>query len=485
MKMNLMKKVKIVKIGAQASLLAMSVCFKHEKACADTRLHKQLRCLLRGAALLFYVQVIKRFFAVKDTAHCKQGCLRSNLYAPIFALQSKKISVFICVHLWLIFLCLTANAQVKAVWVRPFINAGEETRKNPIQGRAAIRAELERIKRANLNTVYLESFWDGYTTYPSKYAPQRPLSIPYGVARKNEAGQNETWDVLKVYIEEGAKLDLKIHAWFHVFHQWNTNLGGLDKSPIFKQYPEWAMLDVNNSPLVTLEAEGEKRDIYKVFMSPSHPQVRKFLRQIVAEIADKYPQLGGIQWDYIRYPLQSSEKPFDYNPLTLAQFKKETKIDAAKISPEKNPREWRIWQDWKTRQVTEVVKELGEVVRKKQPRWEISAAVFPDIEQNLRVKQQDWKTWAQKGYIDALLPMVYSPNFSKVENWAKDFQKELKGTKTRVYPALFIGHFYNEKSKLYDENYLNLETKLKFDGFGVFAAQSLTDDLIERLAKRN
>ena len=130
-------------------------------------------------------------------------------------------------------------------------------------------------------------------------------------------------------------------------------------------------------------------------------------------------------------------------------------------------------------------RELGEVVRKKQPRWEISAAVFPDLEQNLRVKQQDWKTWAQNGYVDALLPMLYSTNFQKVETWAKDFKKDLAGTKTRVYPAFFIGHFYKAGAKNYNADYLDLEKKLKFDGFGVFAAQSLTDDLIERLAKRN
>lgn len=407
--------------------------------------------------------------------------IRNDVY---LSNKIKKLSVFIGVHLWIIFLCLTANAQVKAVWVRPLINADVETRKNPVKGRGHIRAELERIKRANLNTIYLEAFWDGYTIYPSKFALQRPLSIPYGVAHKDEAGQFETWDVLKIYIEEAAKLDLKVHAWLHVFHQWSTNLGGLEKSPIFKQFPEWAMLDVNDSPLVTSEAEGEKRDIFKVFMSPSNPQVRKFLRQIVGEIADKYPNLSGIQWDYIRYPLQFPETPFDYNPLTLAQFTKETKLDARKLSAKDTPKEWQIWQDWKTRQVTEVVRELGEIVRKKQPKWEISAAVFPDIEQNLRVKQQDWKSWAQKNYVDALLPMVYSPNFAKVESWARDFRKDLEGAKTRVYPALFIGHFYNRNSKLYNENYLKLETKFKFDGFGLFAAQSLTDDLIEKLSKR-
>lgn len=391
---------------------------------------------------------------------------------------------FLCVFasLWLFFPFET-NAQTKAVWVRPFINADVETRENPVKGREHIRRELERIKRANLNTVYLEAFWDGYTIYPSRFAPQRPLIIPHGVARRDEAGQTETWDVLKIYIEEADKLNLKIHAWFHVFHQWNTNLGGLEKSPIFRQYPEWAMLDKNSSPLVVSEAEGANRDIYKVFMSPSNPQVRKFLRQIVGEIAEKYPRLGGIQWDYIRYPLQYPESPFDYNPLTLAAFQKETKLDARKLSAKDAPKEWKIWQDWKTRQVTEVVKELGEIVRKKQPKWEISAAVFPNIEENLRVKQQDWKDWAARGFVDALLPMLYSPNYAKVESWARDFKRDV-APKTKIYPAFFINHFYKADAKIYDANYLALETKLKFDGFGLFAAQSLTDDLIEKLSKK-
>ena len=133
---------------------------------------------------------------------------------------------------------------------------------------------------------------------------------------------------------------------------------------------------------------------------------------------------------------------------------------------------------------TETVKELAVIIRKNQPRWEISAAVFPDIKQNLRVKQQDWKTWSEKGYVDALLPMLYSTDYNRVESWAKEFRR-LIAPKTKIYPAIFIGHFYNAKENKYDKRYLNLTEKFKFDGVGLFAAQSLTDDLIEKLAKRN
>jgi hypothetical protein len=45
-----------------------------------------------------------------------------------------------------------------------------ETRKDAGKGREFIRRELEKIKRAGLNTVYLEAFWDGYTIYPSRVA---------------------------------------------------------------------------------------------------------------------------------------------------------------------------------------------------------------------------------------------------------------------------------------------------------------------------
>ncbi len=243
-----------------------------------------------------------------------------------FFSNSFKLSLFISINLWLIFLAFAfaAQAQTRAVWVRPFIGASEETRKDAAKGREFIRRELEQIKRADLNTIYLETFWDGYTIYPSKFTLQRPLAIPYGVAHKDAAGQKTSWDVLQIYLEEGAKLNLKIHAWLHIFHQWNTNLGGLEKSPIFKQFPEWAMLDKNGSSFVKAEAEGANRDIYKIFISPANPAARKFLRQIVSEIARKYPKLVGIQWDYIRYPLQPNDAPFDYNPLTLKALQKET-----------------------------------------------------------------------------------------------------------------------------------------------------------------
>lgn len=374
---------------------------------------------------------------------------------------------------------LRAPANVRAVWVRPFNDADENTRRSSDTGRAYIRRELERLKRAGMNTVYVESFFDGYAMYPSKFVPMRPLNIKYGVATK----ENQGWDVLQVYIEEGGRLGLSVQAWFEVFFIWHTGLGTVDKSPIFSKHPDWLMLDETGSPLVHSEAEGANKEIDKVFMSPSHREVRKFLIQLVSEIAVNYPKLDGLQLDYIRYPLHTKGAAFDYSKNTLEQFKAATELDARKLSPERTPRQWQQWQDWKTGQVTEAVREMTGAIRRLRPQMIISAAVFPGFEENLRVKMQDVRAWSREGLIDALLPMLYSTNFKRVDDWAKEFRAEIDKRRTRVYPALYVNHFYDVKAKRIDERYLQLEQAHGFDGTGFFAAQLLTDDVIEKLPK--
>jgi hypothetical protein len=53
----------------------------------------------------------------------------------------------------------------------------------------------------------------------------------------------------------------------------------------------------------------------------------------------------------------------------------------------------------------------------------------------------------------------------------------------RVYPALYVGHFYDAHAKTLDMRYLELPAKLKMDGYGLFAAQLVTDDLAAKLSQ--
>jgi uncharacterized lipoprotein YddW (UPF0748 family) len=359
-----------------------------------------------------------------------------------------------------------APANVRAVWVRPLMGVKRGEREDAAKGKAHIRAELERLKRGGFNTIYVESIFHGFTMYPSKVLPQRPLDFESGAE----------WNVLQTYLDEGQRLNLSIHAWVHVFFFWHTGQGAWQSSPVLAKHPDWLQLDKNGSPLVESEAEGAQREFKKVFVSPSHPEVRAFLRQALKELATNYPALGGAQLDYIRYPLHWPQTPFDYSPDTLRRFKEETKLDAAKLAPQDAQK----WQDWKTKQVTDAVRDFSETLRGVNPKLIISAAVFPGFAENLRVKMQDSQDWARRGYVDALLPMAYSRDFAKVENWCKEFRAGVPRN-IRVYPALYVGHFYDANAKTLDTRYLELPAKLKMDGVGLFAAQLVTDDLMARL----
>jgi uncharacterized lipoprotein YddW (UPF0748 family) len=365
--------------------------------------------------------------------------------------------------------------QTKAVWIRPFMRANVEIRGDETKSREFIKNELTKIKRAKINTIFVESLWDGYTIYPSKITAQRPLSIEYGTARTNA----KNFDVLQIYLDEAAKLDLKVHAWLHIFHQWNTNLGDLKNSPIFAKHADWAALDQNNSPSVVSEAEGKNRDIYKVFLSPSNAEARQLLQNIVRELAEKYPRLSGAQWDYIRYPLHDNKQNFDFSADALRQFSKATKLDARNL---KSDAERQIWQDWKTKQVTETVESFNQIIRKTRPNWEISVAVFPGFEHTLKVKMQDSRTWAKNGWINAIYPMLYSMSFETVDTWASEFRREIPAA-VKVNAAFYVSHFYDTKTGKVDARFLEIPSKYKYDGVAFFAAQLLTDDLIEQLGK--
>ena len=61
--------------GAQSVPVAMSVCFKREKALHNVNVERKTTDIYANSS------DDKRFFAVKNTAHCNRDGLRSSLYA--------------------------------------------------------------------------------------------------------------------------------------------------------------------------------------------------------------------------------------------------------------------------------------------------------------------------------------------------------------------------------------------------------------------
>jgi len=279
--------------------------------------------------------------------------------------------------------------ETRGVWHRPT----EKTIND-------VRATLDKFALANINTVFLETFYHGYVIYPSKVADTRPefASLDF--------------DLMQTFIEEGAKRGIEIHAWVEDFYVGNklfakdlnkdgdyTDAGETSGSPILDKHPEWAAKMKNGATYLTSESGY-------MFMNAAMPEVRNYLSSLYKEIISKYKVMG-LQLDYIRYPLTDNEtNGVGYDDYSRAEFTKLYGIDPINIL-KSDSENWNKFNNWKINNITTFVNRIHDEVKGTNADIQISTAVFPDMEHAKTAKSQNWAEWIEKGYLDFISPMAY------------------------------------------------------------------------------
>lgn len=316
--------------------------------------------------------------------------------------------------------CLTYSSNAVAsiaVWHRP----NEATEAN-LEG---VLNTIEIFKTANINTVYLETFWNGYSmSIDSEY-------VDHHIRFKNASYEGYK-DYLDCFITECHKVGIEVHAWvenFYVGYEGFTESNVLNgqkanSDEFLEDRSGWVMRDYQGNDYT--QFEGGK---YK-FIDPSNPAVRSFLISYYKELMTDY-DFDGINLDYIRYPVQNGytgNVPYDYgysefaankflteqgyaeSDCTLAKLRDELNMDGKFASQVKEFKA--SWDQFKVRQITEYVGEVHKMITELEEELEreiiISTAVFAGTDA-LEKKSQDWETWVQAGYIEVTTPMAYYP----------------------------------------------------------------------------
>lgn len=323
-----------------------------------------------------------------------------------------------------------------AAWHRPVI--GKET---SVEG---IRETLELFKKVNFNTVYLETFWNGYSmSSDSEY-------VDYHIEFK-DCDYSPYKDYLSAFIGEAHKLGIEVHAWVEDFFvgyegyaESNILTGKLPNSnelaPDAAERSGWVITDYQGNQYT--QFEGGK---YK-FIDPSNPDVRAFLVGYYKELLTKY-DLDGINLDYIRYPVQNGygysadnqNVPYDHGYSEFAAKKflaeqgyAENQQTLAKLKRDLNKgtsfvweKLYSAWTEFKVRQINEFVKEIYDMVKELETLRGgaaetysntdiiISTSVFPDSDVVTK-KCQDWEYWFKQGWIEVATPMAYYENANTV-----------------------------------------------------------------------
>ena len=397
---------------------------------------------------------------------------------------------------------------VRGIWHRPV-----ET------NAAAIGQTLDRLQEAGLNNVFLETFFHGYTIFPSQ------TYVSYGLPAQNPKFANT--DILKAWVDEAHKRGMKVHIWFQTFY--GGTRAFVPPGPILTKYPQWANIQfsalspeampvpmaannahsslskgpgkavvVTTDQLATCVAPPKPKLLAPkmpipstlenggYFLDPANPEVQDFLFKLVDEIATRY-NVDGFQLDYIRYPASFPPDRFSYHKTTWGYtdvarkiFKGTFGVDPTEIDPQ-NPQDaslWQAWKDFKVAQVNSFVERVSTMMHQKHPSVKVSGAVFPDANAALNQKSQDWQSWAPKGWIDFFAPMTLTSSLKVIDRDVR-YMVNVVGSKIPVYAGLF-GPFNDNPAELTLAQ-IDTAKKAGASGYVLFDTAHLTRRTLEAL----
>lgn len=233
------------------------------------------------------------------------------------------------------------------------------------------------LAAAGVNMVFPNMAWAGVAHYPSKVLPQSKTFSQYG-------------DQLAQCVAAARKYDLEVHVW-----KVTWNLEGAPRDFIEK---------MREAGRTQVSSTGKPLN----WLCPSHPENVALELESILEIVTNY-DVDGVHLDYIRYPgshacyCEECRKRF-----TLATRLKLEEWPAAVLPKTGNHGDRYI--EWRTQQITRLVRLLSKRVREVDSNIKISAAVFGAYPACVTSIGQDWIAWAKAGHIDFVCPMNYTEN---------------------------------------------------------------------------
>lgn len=347
---------------------------------------------------------------------------------------------------------LRAQPEIRAIW----LDRGTIVRAGSEQGLAAL---FDRLAAAGINTVFFETVNAGYPIYPSQVAPQQnPLT--------------RGWDPLAAAVKLAHARGMELHAWVWAFaagnerHNLLLNLPKDYPGPVIAAHPDWANYD--NQGRIIPVGQG------KPFLDPANPEVRRYLQQLLSEIANRY-QVDGIQLDYIRYPFQdpAAGRTYGYGKAARAQFQQLAGVDPLKISPS-DRNLWQRWTNFRTQQIDSFVAETSQQLRRLKPNLIMSVAVFP-LPQHERIQklQQHWETWAERGDIQLVVPMAYAMDTNRFQRLVQPYLTSSKLNSTLIMPGIRLLNL--PEAVAIDQ--IQALRDLPSGGYSLFAAENFNDRL--------
>jgi uncharacterized lipoprotein YddW (UPF0748 family) len=320
-------------------------------------------------------------------------------------------------------------------------------------------ADITRIaancKDAGVDTILFQVRGNATVSYRSSIEPWSEL-FDY---------KDPGFDPLANMIEAAHTGGMRVVAWVNVMPAWYGPTAPTSPSQVWNKHPEWLWYDQKGV------RQGFSEKFY-VSLNPCLPEVRTYLVSVVEEIVTRY-EVDGVHLDYIRFPNENPAIPtgsgIDYprDKQTLKLFKEFSG---------KSPDDDRAgWNQWRTDQVTAVVRQIRLMLRARKRSVELSAAVGV-TRANALGHFQDAERWLSEDLVDAVYPMNYTAD-SRLFGKRCDVWKSAAKSK-RVVMGVMFEKGMNETLRVEVQRGLD-----QFNGFAAFAYGSLFEtpnDAVDR-----
>lgn len=291
---------------------------------------------------------------------------------------------------------------MRGVWVT-------STDSRVLDAPSGIREAVDRCAALGLDTLYVVTWNQGRTTYPSRVVE----ALTGEAIDPRYRGR----DPLREVVEAAHGRGLRVIAWFEYgFAAAHQPEGGA----LLRARPGWAALDRQDRPVV-------KNGF--AWMNGFLPEVQDFMVDLVMEVVRAYG-IDGIQGDD-RLPAMPSESGYD--PTTVARYRSEHGGSA----PPQDPKD-AAWIQWRADRMTDFLARLHRTVKAHRPDLLVSMAPSP-YPWSKTEYLQDWPVWLRKGLVDQLHPQLYHRDPVRYEAALGAQLREVPvGQRSRCSPGILL-----------------------------------------------
>ena len=290
-----------------------------------------------------------------------------------------------------------ATDEVRGVWLTT-------TGPDHITTGANTESVMSDLRDIGINTVYVETWKNGYTNFPSPTL----ASLTGSLDRSPFLGSR---DLVEETVIHAQRHEMNYIGWFEYgFAAEFVGNGGNTFSPMGRTARDNGWLLRDQAGQLGNASNGF------AWMNPAVPEVRDFLIDITLEAVENY-DLDGVQFDdRLAWP-----REFGWDSTTEALYFAETGLPLPTNINDSN------FRNWRQSKVTLFAEELTAAVRAVRPDLQLSVSPsvtnFSDVNFNA-----EWPEWQDDGLFDEYAVQVYRDNFAS-------FNSTLTGQTSQFTPG--------------------------------------------------